>query len=921
VNAIRVGVGTAFLARTGLRTGGRDLSLAILVVAITAFLVTLAPLWFGHATDDALRTRLAAATEAQRGLEFELRGSLAPSPEAPLGAVEAQADALTAELPASLRGALGAPAALVDSGEFLVPDAPRPILRVGLRIEDVAEGIRFVSGRPPTGRTATVELPDHPEWGGVVVFEVALSSGTAAEVGLAVGDRIAMVPGTNRLGFLAIEVVGIFDVVDPADGRWFADPTLATAIEERVSAEVTIYHATALLAPSAYPALVGHGGGFMPVHPDLRYRWRYRLDPDRIPADKVADVMVDLARLRAAHPFGATATTPALSTGLADLMARYRADRATAGTAVALAMVGPLVAMVAALALLAVEASRRRREASHVLLARGGRMFHVVGGRTLEALTVALPAALAGGGLAAVVTGGPGTAVALAPAIATGLAATGLFMGAAAVEARRPAAGREAGRGGSSGRRRLVFDVLVVAVALGCAASLRGRDPAGVAASGASPLLAAVPVLLALAGGIVVLRVYRLAARLGARAAAARPGLPAAHGLRGAARGVAGQQVSLVALVLVVAMGVFSAIVVGTLAEGQERAAAEAVGADFRVEEHAPGGLPPPFNLQGIPAIEATAIATRTGASLLGDGRVPATVNLVVLDAPAYAAVIAGRPVDAALPAGLLAPPAPDAGTKASPVAAIVGAATMDRLRLAPGDVGTLTVRGRTVSIRAVEGRTRFPGLGSIDDAVLLDRAAAEVALAGNVGPPSVIYVRAAPATEPALAAAVARYGVVIDLETRERSLAALREGALVAAIRTGFGAALFIAFAYAALVVAVAARGSIRQRERELAVLRALGTTTGSLVTVLAVEVVPLVLIAVGAGAGLGALVAALTIPDLGLERVVGSAGSPGLAVDPALLVGLVAVPFAGAALAVAVGALAVRGGDLARATRAIDL
>ncbi len=598
--------GTAVLARTGLRAGRRDIPLAFAVVAVTAFLVTFAPLWFGRTADDALRARLAAATEAQRGLEFELRGRLDPEPGAPLAAVQARARTLTAEMPASLRGGLAAPAVLVDSPEFEAIDAPRPILRLGLRVEDVADGIRYVAGRAPTGHTASIELPIRPGADGsaasAIAYEVALSSGTAHDVGLAVGDRVVMILGSNAVGFVVIDVVGIFDVADPAAGRWFADPTLATAIKERVSAEVTIYHATALLAPSAYPALNGSEGSIGSIQPQFRYRWRYRLDPGAIPADQVGTAMLELARLRAAHPFGVSATTPALSTGLADIVARYRADRATAATAVGLATVGPLAAMLAALALLAVAASRRRREATQTLRARGGGVAQVVVGRALEALAVVLPAALVGGWLAAMVVGGPWGAAALAPAAAIALAAAALATGMAALEAARPPRVRETGPGGPGGRRRLVFDLLVVAVAVGGALSLRGRDPTTVATSGADPALVAVPVLVALAGAIVVLRLYPQASRLGARAAAARPGLPVAHGLRGAARGAAGQQVSLVALVLVTAMGVSSAIVLGTLAQGQESAAAETVGADFRVEEHAPGGLPPRSTSRASPA-------------------------------------------------------------------------------------------------------------------------------------------------------------------------------------------------------------------------------------------------------------------------------------------------------------------------------
>ena len=76
--------GPFFLARTGLRAGGRDAILEALVIGVTAFLVSLAPLWFGQAADEVLLERLVAVPEAQRGLEFELRGRLDPGPADPL---------------------------------------------------------------------------------------------------------------------------------------------------------------------------------------------------------------------------------------------------------------------------------------------------------------------------------------------------------------------------------------------------------------------------------------------------------------------------------------------------------------------------------------------------------------------------------------------------------------------------------------------------------------------------------------------------------------------------------------------------------------------------------------------------------------------------------------------------------------------
>jgi putative ABC transport system permease protein len=922
VNARAAVAGPLFLARTGLRAAGRDALVVGAVVALTAFLVTVAPLWFERTADDVLRTRLGAATEAQRGLEYELRGRLDPGASAPLAAVETRGAELSAELPATVRGSLSGPGALVDTLEFLAVEAPRPLLRVGLRIQDVGDGVRWTAGRPPTGLTTAIELPDRPSREGssswANVYEVAISTGTAAETGLATGDRILMVPGTNTAGFAAIDVVGIFEIVDPADARWFADPTLATTIEERVSSEVTIYHAIALVDPGAYPALHGADRGPGALQLQFRYRWRYALDPARVPTDRAEKLATDLARLRAAHPFGGGQGEPSLSTGLADLVAQYRVDRADAATAVALAMIGPLAAMLGALALVAAATATRRREEVRVVRTRGGGVAQVVAGRAAEALLVAVPAALLGGVLAALVAEGRLGAGALAPALAVGLAAGALATVPALVAARRPSVGREAGAGGRTGRNRLVLDLLVVAIALGAAVSLRGRDIA--AAGELNVFLASVPVLVALAGSVVVLRLYPAAVRMAARVAAGRAGLVVVHGLRGVERGAAGQQVPLVALVLVVAIGIFSALVVGTLGRAEARAATEAVGADFRIEGRAGEQLPATLALGEVPEVEATAVAARTRGSLIGAGRIPAAVDVVALEVAAWLDVVEGRELDTSMLAALASPPLLDAGSPEHPVAALVGAETAGRLGLAPGQVGLLTVGGHTVSVRAVETRAHFPGLGSVGESVIVDLAAARQALPDVLLDPGLAFVRAPATAAPGLEAAVGRFGASVTLASRAEVLAGLRGSPLAGAISTGFAVALLVALLYAIAVVAIATRQAVAARRREMAVLHALGLARHRLLGLLVVEVGPLVITALVAGIGLGLLTAVLVVPDLALGRLLGLAGPARLAGDPLVLLVLVAAPVAGAAVAVAIGARGVGRANLADATRAVD-
>jgi putative ABC transport system permease protein len=369
-----------------------------------------------------------------------------------------------------------------------------------------------------------------------------------------------------------------------------------------------------------------------------------------------------------------------------------------------------------------------------------------------------------------------------------------------------------------------------------------------------------------------------------------------------------------------VAVGVFSAFVVGTLDRGEARAATEIVGGDARVEARSGAQLPEGLSIDEVAGVELTAVAARTDGSLIGSGRISAAVDVVALEVPAWLDVVDGRALDATVPADLAAPPLLDAGTATSPAAAIIGTETARRLGLALGDVAVLTVGGRSISVRVLETRGQFPGLGPVGEAVIVDLAAARLALQDDPLPARLAFVRMTAGAEPGLEAEVGRYGAVVALELRDEVLGNLRASPLVGAIRTGFGAAVLIALLYAVVVVAVATRQAVLARRRELAVLHALGLAPRSVVRLLAVEVGPLVVAALATGLGMGLVIALLVVPSLALGQLVHLAGPALLAGDPAVLLALGVAPAAGAAVAVAIGAHGIGRTDLADATRAVD-
>jgi predicted lysophospholipase L1 biosynthesis ABC-type transport system permease subunit len=293
---------------------------------------------------------------------------------------------------------------------------------------------------------------------------------------------------------------------------------------------------------------------------------------------------------------------------------------------------------------------------------------------------------------------------------------------------------------------------------------------------------------------------------------------------------------------------------------------------------------------------------------------------VVALDVPAWLDVVAGRALDADLPADLSAFPPANAGAPESPLPALVGATTMARLGLAPGQDGRLTLLGSTISIRAVEARASFPGLGSTEQLVVVDLAAARIALPAAELAPGLVFVRAPSSAAAALQRETDRYAPTVVMASREATLAEIRRAPLLEAVRGGFGAAVLLALIYVVAVVGVATRRATLARRRELAVLETLGLARRGVLRLLAVEVAPLVVTGLAAGVVVGLVIGALVVPELVPGTLGGLDGPTEIVADPVLLVSIGIAPVVAAAAALVLGARGMRGAELAQATRAVD-
>lgn len=896
-----VSLGRGGLVATLVRTAPRMALLMAVVVFLAAFILAGAGLWFGRAAGSGLPALLATVPTGQRGLEFERYGWLGRADASPIAAVTVAGDAIGRSVAPSVANVLGQRLDLADTDEYQVPDAP-VLTRFVLRVEPGAEtGIRFVRGRAPTGQVGTQKTRDRTAGasgdavgGGsgsidTTVLEVALSTGTARALEVGLGDRPVLVPASTRHGAVVVDIVGLFDVTDPADPRWFSDTSLSTPFREQVTMDTFIFHAVGLLAPDAYRVLVDDPTiGEAP----LRYRWRFLVEPARAGSADVDRLVADMAKLQAAYPYrgGArqVAELPGLTSRVFSVLDQYRLQRRTAATAFALASVGPLAAGVGLLGLAAAALARRRGPVVRLLRARGARRARILGAEVIDAavLTV-VPALLGAVGASVVIRGRPDAGAAIVAASIVAVVAAGLLVASAVPILRGGATSRDTGRRSLTGAspRRLVLEALVLSVAIAGIVSVSSRGTggsvAGSAAGDLDPFVAGVPVLLAIAGGLVLLRLFGVAAAAIGWLAGRTRGLGGVYALRGLARGASRLDLPFVVVVIAVAAGVFSTSVATTLERSQATAALTSVGADYRISSKATNKLPTGLDLPALQAIGPLAVMSEAPGSLSGAFLSRRPVTVVAMDAASYARVVGGTPADGRLAADLAAAEAshPATGTPLFVLPLLVPAASASTDGLAPGAHVSLAIGGKTIAAVVHAAETDLLGLDA--DSVIVPLDAMRTALPQWSGTDAIVLLRAGPGDRPAIEAVLAPYQSQVALDSAADVQRSLRDAPLVGTIRDGFLGALLVATAFAAVVVGAAFAQALALRTREMAVLRALGLNARGVVAVVVGELGLTIGVAAGAGVALGLAIAWLAVPGLGIERFAGTLGAPAVAVD----------------------------------------
>ncbi|MFI1522070.1 hypothetical protein [Kitasatospora cineracea] len=733
------------------------------------------------------------------------------------------------------------------------------------------ERSRLTEGRWPVGRGGAGEP-----------VQVALSASAAREIGIKVGDVFSTGPSVlaplARLSPMPMQVVGLYEAVDPADPFWAEAACAVKACVNMAPPPAPgepprpYWYATPLIGPEELPRVGQWGEGAEDF-------WRLPVRVAALRADRLEQTSFALASVTSG-PVAVRVTTGLGRPGVrVDSALRASIDTARQRqTAIdSITAVGPAgAAGVAAVVLcLAAALTAERRTSELVLLrARGAGAGGVFRRLLGEGAATVLPAAGLGALLAFALLP---TARWLPAAVAAGsvtLLALLAFPVRAALLLRGPRAGAR------PGRRRLVGELAVLGVTAAAAVQVvrRGVAPLG---EGVDPLLVAAPLLLSLTGALLLARLQPALIGVLARRAGRRPGAVGFLGLARAARGGGGPRsrpsvLPLLALVLAVGCGAVGATVLESVAADRVVVARYAIGGDASVGAALNTALPEAFVAQAgrLPGVtDSLPVWIDDDVVLSVGGGTSVRVNVVVADPVRYARLAeeAGR---GRFDPALLAAPV-DGGRLPALVTGDLPKGDFS-LRLAGGDAADIRVVGFTDDTPALTGAVgttvllpagpaaefvsrlggpaKWMALGHPDDGQL--RALAERLL----GPP----------------AAGLRPGHVV--RTAAGEVAALGDDPLQASAVRLFWVSVGATALFALLSVLLTLLRAGPERAAVLARLRTMGLRPRQGLALILAEVLPQSLVAALGGALTAVCCLLLLGPAVDLSPLVGSGVSAGL-------------------------------------------
>jgi len=624
----------------------------------------------------------------------------------------------------------------------------------------------------------------------------------------------------------------------------------------------------------------------------MTIQWEFPLSLGGLRADQVAAVQHSLIRAS-----GASVTlTGDLAGGAVPLT--VHAELLTQLTAFALTdtavqqvlslLFVSLTVVGAAVLLLAARINEARRAVELEILRSRGASLRQLAGLTVRGSGLACgPGALAGGGLAVLLTPGPAAGLAWWLGGLTALAAVLGLPVIAAWRYRRPAPARNPGvraRRAPRLQRRAVAEVTACAAAVGGLVVLhdQGAPPPGTV----NLYVAAAPALVAIPAVIAVGRLYPLIIRGLLRLYANRAGASGFLALTRAARASLASAAPAFALVLALTVASFAGMVRDAVSRGEVAASWALTGGDAVIDATAVAPVVTPAvqrTVAGVPGVRRTTVAWLMSWQV-PDGQI---VTVLAVDPASYAAYTASVPFPAA-PLSRLGSSGGVITVVASPAAAALIGSGVAELTSQAG-MGPLQVRvaGTVPSTPAAIGSGLF---------VLMPLQH----IIGETGPPAtnLLFINGTGINHSALDAVASRDLPGAAVKFRSAVLGALVGSPLQAAADVIMRLSLVVAAGFGLVILLLGLALGAADRDLTLARLATMGLQQGRQVWLVLGEALLSVLAAIAAGVACAVVLPVLTSGALNLSVFTGSTAPVPIAPD---LVAL-AVPAAGLALLAAV-------------------
>ncbi|HEU4321158.1 MAG TPA: ABC transporter permease [Acidimicrobiia bacterium] len=930
---------------------------------IASVLLAAAPRQLEVVSAEDLRATVSEPDPAQRNIRVERFGRLGAGPDDdPMRSIRESGDFFAEmEFPPSLQEIVSDHYYLVDTPRFAVSpmpgeEPPHPFprflsFRYQEHIDDqsmVVEG-ELPSPQDPITMLVGTDCPLDPderaaleeelESGAVqpaedscrledvAHYQVAISARTAEDMGLEVGSQVVLTPDatdplfngipTDALAYqIVVSVSGIIELTAVEDEYWYADPTLHRPTI-RETADFRIIFATGLMAPEDYRSMLSTMGDA-----GRSYVWRHFVDPDLVETADLDTLQSELEPfLLRFTPVVARPTDYRVISQLSDLIQSHLEQRSHTVAMVSLAVAGILTVVVTVTLLLAVLMTGRQRRSIVLERNRGASRGQLTLTRIYEGLLIVVPGALLGFLAAALLFTGTDylfsyratTILVLASLLVLVAAGLPLFT------RRLGSLQREYDNSFKSSPGRVVAEVLLVTLAIGTFFLLQRRGEADdLTTDGEFDLLLALaPALIAVASGLVAMRIYPLFIRSLGWVASKRPGVVGFVGFKRILSQPSAARLPVLVFVVCVATAITTSITADSIRGGQETGSWQVVGADYSVKGFGPDvNIPGSVDVESLGPHSASALGKTFPNARIQAGVRSARTEALAIDATSYQTLTEGTAGDVALPAFLSGDPGPDAGTASNPIPVIISANWPADIDPSVGDVITLDLGTLRLQVVVRETRDRYPDIATGVPFVVvgLDALATFDQLSLT---PTVAYLRATRDAGDELAANLDDQAPSARLISRYETLDSIIEdpfiGWAVMVLQVLFYFA--VTFAVVAVVASLAVASSTRRRD--LAYLRTLGLDTGQATGMTVIEQLPPTLV----GTAFGALVGVMTALGLGqvfnLDVFTGGAVPAPIVIDWTVVVLVAAAIFGVLAAAVVIFVIVNRRVEVSRVLR----